>query len=476
MSKSGSSSITGFTVPRIEQWIKRGGGSSRKPLIFRDSECPGLILLVREPEPPSNFKKAAFGFEAKLNKVTIRVVMDRSLFKTLGDARKEAIRLKGLIDQGIDPRVAKATQIRQQEEELAAIKADKKAQRVQVAKACTPVRVIWDGYVDEKKSDWGDRHLRDYMYLAQLGGEEKSRGTTLTKPGALAAILDTPVGSLDKAVLKAWLETEKKTRANGARQAFEALRACWRWAVKTEEFKDLITEPGLFDDEEVSKAKPKRQAAAANDVLEKSHLVEWFTAVGGIRNKELSVFLQMLLLTGCRRNELLGLQWKHIETRAPANIWVHDKVDGDIGRYVPLGPYAQWLLAGLAKHKWTDGKGKQRDVEWVFSSSGLENAPVHHDSPGVAHRRALTKAGVRHVSLHGLRRSYTSLCEWIEMPAGITAQIQGHKASAIQERHYKRRPLELLAQWQIKFEDWILEQGNIVFYSEQIKGGLRLIK
>ena len=37
-----------------------------------------------------------------------------------------------------------------------------------------------------------------------------------------------------------------------------------------------------------------------------------------------------------------------------------------------------------------------------------------------------------------------TLCEWVEMPAGVVAQIQGHRPSATAEKHYRRRPLDLL--------------------------------
>ena len=46
------------------------------------------------------------------------------------------------------------------------------------------------------------------------------------------------------------------------------------------------------------------------------------------------------------------------------------------------------------------------------------------------------------VALHGLRRSFSSLAEWTEIPRSIKAQIMGHKPSAIAERHYNVRPLE----------------------------------
>jgi integrase len=81
--------------------------------------------------------------------------------------------------------------------------------------------------------------------------------------------------------------------------------------------------------------------------------------------------------------------------------------------------------------------------------------------PTKAHTRAINAAGLPHVSLHGLRRSFGTLAEWVECPAGVVAQIQGHKPSAIAEKHYRRRPLDLLRMWHSKIEAFILEQAGI---------------
>jgi hypothetical protein len=38
----------------------------------------------------------------------------------------------------------------------------------------------------------------------------------------------------------------------------------------------------------------------------------------------------------------------------------------------------------------------------------------------------------------------------------------GHKPSATVEKHYRRRPLDLLRMWHVKIEGWILEQVSTV--------------
>ncbi|MDP4028495.1 MAG: hypothetical protein Q8P42_05950 [Gallionella sp.] len=61
------------------------------------------------------------------------------------------------------------------------------------------------------------------------------------------------------------------------------------------------------------------------------------------------------------------------------------------------------------------------------------------------------------------------------MPAGIAAQIQGHKPSGVREKHYIRRPLDLLRMWHVKIEAWILEQAGIEFEAKAAPGALRVV-
>jgi hypothetical protein len=81
--------------------------------------------------------------------------------------------------------------------------------------------------------------------------------------------------------------------------------------------------------------------------------------------------------------------------------------------------------------------------------------------PRIAHNEAIQAAELPHITLHGLRRSFGTLSEWVEVPVGVVAQIQGHKPSAIAEKHYRRRPLDLLRMWHDKIETWMLEQAGI---------------
>ena len=83
--------------------------------------------------------------------------------------------------------------------------------------------------------------------------------------------------------------------------------------------------------------------------------------------------------------------------------------------------------------------------------------------PRSPHVAACKVAGIDGLTLHGLRRSFKSLTEWLEIPAGVVAQLMGHKPSATAEKHYTVRPLDLLRVHHEKIEAWILEQAGVTF-------------
>ena len=195
------------------------------------------------------------------------------------------------------------------------------------------------------------------------------------------------------------------------------------------------------------------------DVLQRGQLAAWFSAVRQLQNPVISAYLQTLLLTGARRGEVLALKWNDVNLQWHG-MTILDKVEGE--RTIPLTPYVKQLLVTLPRRN-----------EWVFSSptSGTGCLTV----PNTPHARACKVAGLEGLTLHGLRRSFKSLTEWLEVPVGIVAQIQGHKPSATAEKHYTVRPLELLALHHKRIETWILEQAGIEFQAMTTPVKLRAI-
>ena len=116
---------------------------------------------------------------------------------------------------------------------------------------------------------------------------------------------------------------------------------------------------------------------------------------------------------------------------------------------------------------------KWRPSEFVFWSRNA--ASGHIEEPSSAHDRAMIAAGIPDLTIHGLRRSFATLSEWVEAPEGVVAQIQGHKPSATAEKHYRVRPLDLLRVHHEKIEAWMLEQAGVQFTSASEPGKLRVV-
>ena len=96
--------------------------------------------------------------------------------------------------------------------------------------------------------------------------------------------------------------------------------------------------------------------------------------------------------------------------------------------------------------------------------------------PSIAHRQACATAGLEGLTLHGLRRSFASLCEWLDIPGGVSAQIQGHAPQGVREQNYIRRPLDLLRVHHEKIEAWILKEAGIDFDpAKAAPAGLRVV-
>ena len=96
--------------------------------------------------------------------------------------------------------------------------------------------------------------------------------------------------------------------------------------------------------------------------------------------------------------------------------------------------------------------------------------------PRAPHADVLSDAGIGHVSIHGLRRTFALLGEAAGAPAGAIAQVMGHRPSAVAES-YKPRSIDALRPFLLQIERFILDRAGIVFDESQAPGvgGLRVI-
>lgn len=390
--------------------------------LLSDAAVPGLKVRVTAGG------SKAFVFERKTSGRSTRMTIGSVDTWTIEQARNKARQLAVAMDAGEDPRAV-----------------DKAAQR-----GGTTVEQAWARYIEDRTPHWGDLHRADHARMAQAGGAKPKRGRTLTQPGILRPLMGVQLRDLTAERVEAWAARESVRRPAQARLANRILKAFLTWCTEQPDLAPL-TPLGAG----VAKTRRTRDAlgspAVAKGSLRREHLQPWFAAVRTMSNTVASAYIQTVLLTGARPNEALLIEWVDIDWKW-ASVQVRDKVEGD--RMIPLTPYLGSLLWGLPR------TGKR-----VFATA--KGAPI--TAPRKAFMAACKVAGVPYPTFHGLRRSFKSLTEWLDVPAGVVAQLMGHKPSATAEKHYTERPLDLLRVHHDAIEAWVLEQAGVAFKPRQNK-------
>jgi integrase len=468
-----------FTAARVASFRCPQG---KAQAFLWDADQRGLGLRVTAAGRP------AFVFQSPFNGRDVRVTIGSPEAWSIPDAQAKARELQRLIDEGRDPRELKRMAKAAQAEQVA----NAAAAQLQAASQALTVHEAWSSYIEERRPFWGDLHYRDHVEKAKAGGEPSlRRGATegtKTQPGPLAALMPLRLSELDSTVLERWAAKEAKVRPSSARLALRLLTVFLNWCSEHPKYTQCmpVKNPAKFKKVRETLGKPN----AKSDVLTREMLPSWFAQVRQIQNPVIAAALQVMLLTGARPGEVLSLRWNDIDFKW-RGITIRDKVEG--AREVPLTPYVCDLLSRLPRRNdWVfpsvrvlsmDSKNIRRRL--VKADAQLKTAPQHQlvetsgtgriTMPNTPHTRACNAAGIDGLTLHGLRRSFATLTEWLETPTGVVAQIQGHKPSATAEKHYKRRPLDLLRLHHERIEAWILVQAGISFEVARATNQLRAI-
>ena len=471
-----------FTAPRVAGFKCP---PDKQQAFLWDATTPGLGLRTTPAGKPS------YIFQGLYQSKTIRITIGSPAAWTIPKAQEKARALQRQIDEGHDPReVKREIQAAQEQKRAAATAAEEQARKDAVAAALT-VGEVWTDYLAARRPHWGDTHYADHLKLARGGGEKAKRGTrgkgkTIAMP--LHPLMGLPLRSLDAPTIEAWAAKEAKTRPTSARLAWRLLKVFLNWCAEQPEYASLLPSSNAAATRKTREAlgKPK----AKTDALLREQLPGWFAAVRAINNPTISAALQVMLLTGARPGEVLSMRWEDMNQQWKG-LTIRDKVEGE--RVIPLTPYVQSLLAMLPRRNdWVfastrkvkmDPKNqarRERRAHAKGESMALgevveASATGYITEPRSHHGCACKTAGIDGLTLHGLRRSFKSLTEWLEIPAGVVAQIMGHKPSATAEKHYTVRPLDLLRVHHERIEAAMLEWGAVPFVPDAEPGKLRAV-
>ncbi len=122
--------------------------------------------------------------------------------------------------------------------------------------------------------------------------------------------------------------------------------------------------------------------------------------------------IRLLVLTGCRRSEILGLRWEHVDLAA-GELRLPDSKTG--ARLVPLSPAAAEVIADLPR---TPGN------PWVISGRKA-GAPLRNLQYPWEILRA--RAGLEDVRIHDLRHSFASRALALGESLSMIGELLGHR-------------------------------------------------
>ena len=285
------------------------------------------------------------------------------------------------------------------------------------------------------------------------GGEPKKRGKGTTKPGTWAALMPMRLADFGPETghdVVQWYAQERKRNAGARRGAVAMFWLSARHARNTVRLSTLRARASRLADV-LPAANPRK------DALEIDQLPGWFAGVRKLNNRVAAVYLQALLVTGARREEMAALPWHHVDFRWK-KLTIADKVDAT--RTIPLAPYQAWLLSNLP-----------RTSEYVFATDKSVSGRL--TEPRSPHALVLADAGIPHVSIHGLsahlaaRRSRRRSC----------GQLRRSWTQAVGVgRRHRPRSIDVLRPYLARIEQFIPERADVAFDPDTAAGeSLRVV-
>ena len=141
--------------------------------------------------------------------------------------------------------------------------------------------------------------------------------------------------------------------------------------------------------------------------------------IGG-ENRTGAAAIRALLLTGCRRNEMLALPWAWLDAKARCIRFEDTKSGAQIR---PIGAEAASFLAS---------QPHREDSPWIFPA---DHGDGHFVGLPRVLKRLCARAGIEDVSLHTLRHSFAAVAAELGFSELTIAGLIGHKMPGVTARY-----------------------------------------
>lgn len=346
-----------------------------------------------------------------------------------------------LIAKGVDPRLERKKQV-------AATEAEK-------ARAKVTFGSLFDDYLESKKGKGKPRSQKD-----------REAAKLRLREGPLWRM---PANEVDEDALtqeyRRLVSMATKGTNGGRTQAGATIR--WARAAYLDAPKHLGLNPAVFKDFGAKEPGWDKTNARKRIIAHtEEQLGKWWKAVDALRAKKdkraadaptIADFLQLSLLLGGRKTELLSLMWKDVYLDEGYILFLNTKNGTD--HLVPFGTFAAKLL----KRRFELHQTEERPSDYVFPASRKrrDGTYAHIQDPKKT-LAAVAEAAKVPFSAYDLRRTFASLLNEIEHVSSITLQkMLNHTPDSVAGKHYIVTRIARLRPHYQRLEDAILAEAGV---------------
>jgi len=392
-------------MPRItKQFVDRAVATDGRRALFWDEALKGFGLLVL----PSGVKTYVANY--RINGRLQRQAIARSNVLTPDQARDRARKILGAVADGKDP------------------VAERRAEAV----AGITVAELADLYLGEgpadkpnkKPSSWTTDKSNIERHIKPLLGDRPARQLAQDQIAKFQADVAAGRNKVD-------VKTRKRGRAivsggkGTAARSLAVLGAMLEFGVKR---KFIPANPARGVP--LLKLQPKERFLSEAEVARLADTLSTMETAGEL-SRTAATAIRLLLLTGCRKSEILGLKWDWLDIER-SSLHLPESKTG--AKTVPLGSAALEILAALGRRS-----------EFVLPAAKGQG---HYTGLQKDWERVRARAELPGLRIHDLRHSFASFAIAGGVSLHITGKVLGHKQARTTEgyAHLADDPLKQAAE------------------------------
>jgi integrase len=204
------------------------------------------------------------------------------------------------------------------------------------------------------------------------------------------------------------------------------------------EFSRAIGQPWSLLWPKIRKLEERKNVGRALSAEEQARLL---SALNDCRTPHLPTLIPLLLLTGMRSGEALGLTWAQVDLIDQKLTVGRAKTSNGTGRTIPINTDLASIF-GIHRANFVNRFGSPEPAHYVFAwGSPWPSNPTHHVT-GVKHAweslRTVAKVNCR---LHDLRHTFATRLAENGVPESTMLALMGHMSRAMLERYSHVRML-----------------------------------